>query len=142
MIRAMTIDDYDPVIGLVRTTPGVTFRDADKKGAMARYLERNQGFSLVAGQNGKVNGCLLAGHDGRRGYLQHLIVIPECRNQGIAKAMINECLGKLAKVGIQKSHIDVLTDNDTAACFWVKQGWIKRDDICRYSYIVTGGANA
>ncbi len=47
-------------------------------------------------------GCLMAGHDGRRGYLQHLFVVPERRRAGIGKALIERCLAELERLGIKK----------------------------------------
>ena len=73
-IRVMTPADYDAVSGLLRATEGVVLRAADSRAATARYLERNPGLSFVCCDAGGVVGCVFAGHDGRRGYLQHLAV--------------------------------------------------------------------
>ena len=74
LIRTMTIDDYDDVIALMKETPGISLRDADSLPATERYLQRNPGLSFVAVASGAVVGCVMCGHDGRRGYLQHLLV--------------------------------------------------------------------
>jgi ribosomal protein S18 acetylase RimI-like enzyme len=142
MIRPMSIGNYEDVIGLfARGTWGVV-RDADSKEAITRYLERNPGLSFVAIESGRIVGCIMSGHDGRRGYLQHLAVAGGFRNQGIGKALVERCLEGLQKEGILKSHIDVLVDNKAAALFWEKIGWKRRDDICRYSFIRNSGHNA
>lgn len=141
-IRQMTIGDYEEVIGLLQGTPGVVVRDVDSKGAIAKYLERNPGLSFVAVEGERVVGCIMSGHDGRRGYLQHLAVVDGFRKQGIGKVLVEKCLEGLQKEGILKSHIDVLVVNETAALFWEKIGWKRRDDICRYSFIRNSGHNA
>jgi ribosomal protein S18 acetylase RimI-like enzyme len=71
-IRPMTMADYDAVIGLLKQTPGVSLRDADLRESTERYLLRNPGLRFVAedAETGSVVGCILSGHDGRRGYLQ------------------------------------------------------------------------
>ncbi len=138
----MTIDDYDAVIGLLKETPGVVMRDADSKEAVTRYLERNPGLSFVAVEGDRFVGCIMSGHDGRRGYLQHLAVALEFRKKGIGKALVEKCLDGLEKEGILKSHIDVLVNNEAAAMFWEKIGWKKRSDISRYSFIRNSGHNA
>ena len=84
----------------------------------------------------------MSGHDGRRGYLQHLIVLPDYRRQGIAAALVEQCLQQLAALGIHKSHVDVLKDNALAAAYWSAQGWQLREDIDRYSLIRAGSDNA
>lgn len=137
----MTIDDYDAVIGLLKDMPGVVIRDADSREAVIRYLERNPGLSFVAVEGERVVGCIMSGHDGRRGYLQHLAVANGFRRQGIGKALVEKCLAGLEKEGILKSHIDVLAVNEAAALFWEKIGWKRRNDISRYSFIRNSGHN-
>ena len=141
-IREMKIADYESVIALMKNTPGVTFRDADSREATARYLDRNPGLSFVAEQNGTVVGCVMCGHDGRRGYLQHLIVSPKQRGKGIAQKMVSLCIERLESLGIVKAHIDVLITNETAIQYWIKRGWKKREDIYRFSFINSTNNNA
>lgn len=134
-IREMTIADYDSVIALMKRTPGVVVRDADSGEATARYLARNPGLSFVAEHDGAIAGCVMCGYDGRRGYLQHLIVSPEIRGKGIAQRMVALCIERLAVLGIVKTHIDVLMTNETAIRYWTRNGWTKREDIYRFSFI-------
>ena len=141
-IRTMTLADYHGVINLMQQTPGITFRDADSHENTARYLARNQGLSFIAMVNDALIGCLMAGHDGRRGYLQHLIVRPDFRRRGVGAALVERCLVALEAEGIHKSHIDVQVSNEAAAAFWEAQGWRVRTDIKRYSFVRSGGANA
>ena len=46
-IRAMTINDYDSVVALMKQTPGVSFRDADSRESTSRYLQRNPGLGIL-----------------------------------------------------------------------------------------------
>lgn len=78
-ITELSIDRYDELIALFLRTPGVSVRDADSREATARYLARNPGLSFMAEENGKIIGCAMSGHDGRRGYLQHVVVDPPYR---------------------------------------------------------------
>lgn len=141
-IRPMVIEDYDAVIELMRQTPGVSLRDADSRESTRRYLDRNPGLSFVAEIGDQSVGCLMSGHDGRRGYLQHLVVLPEHRRKGIANALVENCLDKLDFLGIAKSHIDVIRTNVPAHAYWQSQGWKLRTDIDRYSFIRGGKENA
>ena len=133
-IAEMTINHYDAVLELMQQTPGVTVRSADSKETTAHYLERNPGLSFVALEGDAVIACAMCGHDGRRGYLQHVIVLPEYRKRGIASELIERCLSGLESMGIFKTHIDVFVTNDLANEYWVRRGWVKRDDINRYSF--------
>ena len=141
-IRDMTLEDFDAVIGLLTATSGVRLRDADSREATARYLERNPGLSFVAFDKGEVVGCVMCGHDGRRGYLQHLAVAQEHRRRGLGSALVAACQAKLESLGILKTHIDVLAENQPAQDFWQRHGWQKRDDILRYSWVRSHRMNA
>lgn len=142
-LRPMTIADHDAVIALMRATPGISVRDADSREATERYLARNPGLSFVALDGATLVGCLMCGHDGRRGYLQHLVVLPSHRRRGIATDMVERCLAALEALGIHKSHVDVLRENAAAHAYWKGRGWTLRTDIDRYSFVsARGGVNA
>jgi ribosomal protein S18 acetylase RimI-like enzyme len=141
-IVEMTIEIYQEVLALMGRTPGVTIRDADSREATRRYLERNPSLSFVATEKGRVIGCAMCGHDGRRGYLQHVIVEPAFRGQGIAHQLVTRCLDQLEAIGICKTHIDVFRTNDIANGYWARRGWKRRDDIYRYSYNRSRNENA
>lgn len=145
-VRVMQAADHAALMQLLQGVPGVVLRDADGFEATARYLARNPGLSFVAeaaGEGGaQLVGCLMAGHDGRRGYLQHLFVHPAERGRGIARALIAACLAALRGEGIAKTHLDVLAGNADAQAFWRHLGWARRDDIQRFSFIDGAGANA
>ena len=141
-IRIMTINDYDSVVELMKQTPGVTFRDADSRESTDRYLQRNPDLSFVCEVERQLVGCIMSGHDGRRGYLQHLVVLRAHRRQGIANALVEKCLSELEKLGILKSHIDVVKTNVLAAAYWESRGWKIRSDIHRYSLVRLGSENA
>lgn len=137
-----TIDLYDDVIALMRRSSGISLRDADSRDATERYLARNPGLSFVGLDKRQVIGCAMCGHDGRRGYLQHVVVDEGWRGRGLADQLVGRCLVELEQLGIEKTHIDVLVDNDLANAYWIRRGWQKRDDIYRYSLVRTGRENA
>jgi ribosomal protein S18 acetylase RimI-like enzyme len=138
----MTLQDYDAYIALLRQLPFVTVRDADSREATERYLVRNPGLSFVATDSHAIVGCALCGHDGRRGYLQHVAVAPSYRNAGIASELVQRCLEGLARLGIEKVHIDVLKSNDSGLRYWQNRGWTLRDDIQRLSLTPGGNPHA
>ena len=128
-----TIDHYDDVMALMRRTPGIAIRDADSRSATERYLARNPRMSFLAIDDGRVVACAMCGHDGRRGYLQHVIVDDAYRGKGLADELVERCLAELRSVGIDKTHLDVFVENDLANRYWTRRGWQKRTDIFRYS---------
>jgi len=71
VIGEMTIQDYDEVLALWRTSEGVGLSDADLEEGAAGFLDRNPGLSFVARDGEHLMGAVLCGHDGRRGYIHH-----------------------------------------------------------------------
>lgn len=142
IITEFKLGHFDEVIALMKQTPGVTVRETDSRAATARYLERNPGLSFVAEVAGRVVGCALCGHDGRRGYLQHVLVEPAFRRQGIAQDLVTHCLDALEQIGIYKTHIDVQAANVNGNEYWTRRGWQRRDEIFRYSFNRSQNKNA
>lgn len=132
-IEEMSIGDYDAVYALLHSTPGIRLRSADSRETIQRYLTRNPGMSFVARTGSRLVGCVMSGHDGRRGYLYHLAVAPDFRRQGIALRLVTSCLKKLAEAGIDKTQVQVVVENDVAHDFWAGRGWQRRTDIVTYS---------
>ena len=133
-LREATPADHAALHALWARTPGIQLRAEDDRAPFCTYLARNPGLSLVAEAEGAIVGSLLAGHDGRRGYLQHLAVDPQHRRRGIATALIAAVLARLAAQGIAKSHVFVLDAEPAALAFWrARRGWGERHDIRVFS---------
>ncbi|WP_261377711.1 GNAT family N-acetyltransferase [Vreelandella titanicae] len=133
--RTMTINDYEAAIALWSESEGVRLRDADSREGIEKYLLRNPGLSFVAEVEGELVGTIMAGHDGKRGYVQHLSVADSRRRAGIATKLVSLCLEALKSEGIQKSHLMILPENVAAQKFWANQGWAYRSDILLYSFV-------
>lgn len=123
-VRAMTTADYPAVVALWRGMPGVSLNESDTPEAVASFLARNPGLSAVAiDAGGPVVGAVLCGHDGRRGYLHHLAVLPARRGQGLGRRLVEFCFARLAREAIPKCNIFVLRDNEAGEAFWRRTGW-------------------
>jgi len=130
----LTMADYPEVYALWSGMPGIGLSSADSPEAVFVYLERNPGLSFVARQKGKVVGAVLGGHDGRRGYLQHLAVSPEFRHRRVGRMLIEKSLEALGGLGIKRCHIFVYQDNAAGLGFWESAGWFRRDDLLIMSH--------
>ncbi|TBL70881.1 GNAT family N-acetyltransferase [Paenibacillus thalictri] len=133
IIREMTIQDYEEMIRLWNKVEGLAISEADSKSNIEKYLTRNPGLSYVCEQDGAITGTILCGHDGRRGYIYHVAVDPDCRKQRIGNKLVQAALEKLAGEGIDKCHLFVLEDNVVGNRFWASVGWEKRSGFYVYS---------
>ncbi len=131
MIRIMTPDDYDAVHAcwMACTGMGLNTIDDSRQG-ITRYLQRNPTTSFVhENDDGVIDGAILAGHDGRRGYIYHTAVNPSHRHQGIGTALVNAALHALANEGIIKVALVVFSRNDAGNAVWERLGFTARGDL-------------
>jgi putative acetyltransferase len=128
-IDALTLEDYDDARRLWEGAKGIGLSSADSREAIARYLARNPGMSSAARDGRRLVGAVLAGHDGRRGFLHHLVVAADRRGEGTGRALVERSLRRLKAEGIAKCHIFLMQDNEEGKGFWAAVGWLPRADI-------------
>jgi ribosomal protein S18 acetylase RimI-like enzyme len=129
-IRIMTIADYDALYDLWLHIPGMGLNTTDdSREGIAQYLKRNPTTCFVAEADGKLIGVIMAGHDGRRGYIYHTAVLPEYRKQGIAMTLVDHAMQALEAEGIHKTALVVFASNELGNGFWEHIGFTKREDL-------------
>ena len=129
-IRKMTADDYDAVWALWMSCKNMGFNDLDdSRAGIGRYLRRNPTTCLVAEAGDAMAGAILAGHDGRRGYIYHMAVSEEYRRQGVASALVERALEALRAEGIHKVALVAFKYNEAGNAFWERLGFAVRDDL-------------
>ena len=129
-IRIMTIQDYEGVYRLWRSTPGMGLNTTDdSRAGIERYLNRNPSTCFVAENAGEIIGVILSGHDGRRGMIHHTAVSLSDRKQGIGKALLEHAMCALEQEGIHKVALTVFSANEAGNRFWENRGFTKRTDL-------------
>lgn len=129
-IIPMTIEDYDAVYDLWLHTPGMGLNTADdSREGIAAYLRRNPTTCFTAKEGDRLLGAILAGHDGRRGYISHTAVREDAQRQGIGTALVEAVLEALQDEGIRKVALVVFARNERGNAFWEKLGFTGRDDL-------------
>ncbi len=130
MIRQMTIHDYPAVYELWLSCKGMGLNDVDdSESGIARFLERNPTTCFVSETDGKLTGVIMAGSDGRRGYIYHTAVHPSYRQQGIGSSLVGTVLETLKQLGISKVALVVFEKNKGGNAFWKNQGFTVRNDL-------------
>lgn len=66
----------------------------------------------MAYEDDQLVGAILSGHDGRRGYIYHTVVLPEYRGQGIASNLVDMAVEALQKEGITRVCLNVMETNE------------------------------
>lgn len=129
-IRKMTIEDYEKVYSLWLSCKGMGLNNLDdSKQGIERFLKRNPDTCFVATKEDEIIGVIIAGNDGRRGYIYHTAVKPAFRKQGIATKLVDTAMNALKDIGINKVALVVFDRNANGNLFWEKTGFTAREDL-------------
>jgi len=129
-IIRMDIKDYEEIINLWKNTDGVGLSgDDDSKKSIKYFLKRNHDTCFVAKNNKEIIGTIMAGNDGRRGHIYHLMVKPDHRKNGIGKKLLKKVEKNLQKEGIRKIFLVVFRENTIGNIFWEEAGYKTREDL-------------
>lgn len=135
VLRVMAAEDFPQVDALWQKTEGMGLDPVmDGCESVCAYLQKNPGMSWVAVCGERIIGTVLAGTDGRRGYLMHLAVEKLFRGRGLGRALVDHSVQALAAAGIYKVHIFVFNQNIEGQAFWQRLGWQGRDDLLMFSH--------
>ena len=130
MIRTMRIEDYDNIYALWMSCKNMGFNNLDdSREGVGRFLRRNPATSFVAEEDGRIVGVILAGHDGRRGYIYHMSVAEDRRHRGIGRELVSRSLSALKAEGINKVALLVFHRNEVGNAFWESQGYTLRTNL-------------
>ncbi len=129
-IRLMDRSDYEGACSLWLSCPGMGLNNLDdSREGFERFLRRNPETCFAAVEDGRIVGTILAGNDGRRGYIYHTAVHPAYRRQGIGTALADAAVNALKSLGIHKIALVVFADNADGNAFWERLGFTARPDL-------------
>jgi ribosomal protein S18 acetylase RimI-like enzyme len=129
-IKSMVIENYNEIIKLWKNTDGVGLSgNDDSKKSIKIFLEKNPNTCFVAEYNNEIIGTIMAGNDGRRGHIYHLMVKPEHRKNGLGEKLLGKTEKALKKEGIRKIFLVAFKKNKTGNIFWENNGYKIRNDL-------------
>lgn len=134
VIREFQPGDYDAVIDIWKQA-GLPYKPhgRDSKENMIPEMEKETATLLVAEHKKKIVGVILATHDGRKGWLNRLAVIPEYRYKNVARNLVETAEKSLYDRGLQIIACLIEEDNKMSMKFFKKAGYVKHDDIIYFS---------
>lgn len=129
-IREFRVGDYDPLIELWENA-GLPHKPKgrDNKKNIARELNWRNAVFLVAEKNGRLIGSAFGTHDGRKGWINRVAVLPEYRRQGVATDLVREVEKRIKSKGIRIIACLVEEWNKESLKFFKNMGYICHRDI-------------
>lgn len=121
-IRPFHPDDEPAVIRLWSDC-GLVVPSNDPARDIRRKLAAQPELLLVAADNDRIVGTVMAGYDGHRGWINYLAVDPQYRHRGIAGQMLAEAEKRLRAMGCPKINLQVRTSNRDVIAFYEHLGF-------------------
>ena len=125
-IRAAGRADIDAVLALWRAAGSAPAVNESVEGLQA-LLDRDPESLLVAEEDGRMVGTLIAAWDGWRAGLYRLAVHPDLRRRRIGTALVHAGEQRLAAKGATRIIAAVGRENSAATRFWKSVGYDVQD---------------
>jgi ribosomal protein S18 acetylase RimI-like enzyme len=131
VIRRCRPEEAEAVLALWREA-GATVSATDTVEDLRRAIEGSPAYVLVAESGGRLVGSVIGSFDGWRANLYRLVVRPECRRQGIARALVEEVTRCLAGQGARRACALVEKGHPLATGFWAGIGYALDPRMVRF----------
>ena len=133
-IREMKIEDYDELVILWKQA-GLPFKPdgRDRREKIAQEISGQCSLFLVAEINSRIVGAVLGTHDGRKGWINRLAVLPHHRHQGIAAALVATVEERLAELGIDIVAGLIEDWNRDSMTVFERLGYQRHPDVLYFS---------
>jgi ribosomal protein S18 acetylase RimI-like enzyme len=133
-IRNLRPEDYDRLVALWDEA-GLPYRPQgrDQRERIAREIEGECSIFLAADDEGRLVGAVLGTHDGRKGWVNRLAVLPSHRGRGIGRALVAGLEDRLLELGIEIVTCLIEDWNENSMAFFERIGYVPHRDIVYFS---------
>jgi ribosomal protein S18 acetylase RimI-like enzyme len=101
-IRKFNLDDYNQLIDLwIKSKLPYKPKGRDNYYKIKKEIKKENSVFLVAEDNETIIGSIFGTHDGRKGWINRLAILPQYQRRGIAKKLCINVEKKLNKLGIE-----------------------------------------
>ncbi|HYI36089.1 MAG TPA: GNAT family N-acetyltransferase [Thermoleophilaceae bacterium] len=131
-IRVAGADDAQAVLAVWDAARSGGADMADGAEDFVRLIERSPDGVLVAEDDGRVVGTVIAVWDGWRGSIARLVVLPSHRRRGIGRALVDAGEETLRAKGARRVNVLVFEGDEGAGDLWTTGGYVTDPRIVRY----------
>ncbi len=127
-IRRVRPADYDGIVALWSAAGLFVRKDGrESEGAFLRQVEQFPDLYLAAVDGDRIVGVVFGTHDGRKGWINRLAMLPEYRRRGVAAALVTACDAAIRAHGIE--IIAALIEPENKASIALFEGVGYRADV-------------
>lgn len=128
-IRPFRSEDTDAVVELWEVTGLTRPWNEPRKDITRKLSVQPQLFVVAEDEEGIVLGCIMAGYDGHRGWMNYLATTPDARGTGIGRALVDHVELELRELGCPKLSLQVRTSNAEVVEFYRHLGYETDDTV-------------
>ena len=121
-ISIFDIRDQDDVIALWRDCGLLTDKN-DPHDDIRRKINHSPDLFFIGRRNGKIIATLMAGYEGRRGWINLLGVAPSAQKSGYGREIMHYAEKELAERGCIKINLQIRHTNKQAINFYQSLGY-------------------
>jgi ribosomal protein S18 acetylase RimI-like enzyme len=99
---------------------------------LTKLIIRDPGALIVADDDGRLVGSVIAGWDGWRGSIYRLVVAPADRRSGLGGQLLAEAESRLAAAGAVRMQAIVVGTEPVALSFWATSDWEQQAHRLRF----------
>ena len=126
-VRPFRIDDYDEVVSLWKEA-GIALSLSDTRESLEAKSRRDAELFIVLEQLDDIVGVVMGCFDGRRGWINHLAVLPSRQGRGLGQYLVSELEERFRAIGCEKVNLLIELDNAEVQSFYRRFGYA-RDDL-------------
>ncbi len=130
-IRPATAEEGAAVLEFWRTAAAGASVSDDPQGVRT-LIDRDPGALLLAVQDGRIVGTVIAGFDGWRCHLYRLAVAPDRRRRGIGSALLDAAHRRFESFGGRRADAMVLERNEVGRRAWSAAGYEREEHWRRW----------
>jgi ribosomal protein S18 acetylase RimI-like enzyme len=132
VLRTATVHDVDGLLELWQEAAENARRPTDTHQAVTDLFGRDPEALIIAEQDGRLIGSVIAGWDGWRCHLYRLAVRSDSRRRGVASALLRAAEDRFKRLGGSRADAMVLDGNDLGQNLWRASGYRKQEDWRRW----------
>lgn len=126
IIKEFELEDYEAVFALWKNA-GLHLNSSDSRQALEQALERDADLFLVAVEGDDLVGAVLGRYDGRRGWINHLVVDRRYRERGVGSQLMQEVERRLRAKRCEKVSLFIEPGNTGVGAFYQQHGYTQRE---------------
>ena len=130
-LGTLTLDDYDGWMLVWRQAglDSVRPRGRDSRDAFARQLASGTHVMIGLEEGGKLVGVVLVTHDGRKGWINRLAVLPAHQHRGYASLLVQEAEKVLRARGITVIAALIEAGNEPSLALFRELGYVETEGM-------------